>query len=86
MISETVRREARNQFNCSSLEGADFEDEGGAGTANAHWSVALGKEYVARAGVYVDILQYAYEMHATTTFLDVECLQLAYNKVYMSLI
>ncbi|KAF5836425.1 hypothetical protein DUNSADRAFT_5931 [Dunaliella salina] len=37
VISETVKREARTQFNCQELEGALFEDEGGVGSANAHW-------------------------------------------------
>eukprot|EP00983_Pelagomonas_calceolata_P044502 1139324-Pelagomonas_calceolata.AAC.8 len=39
IISETVRREARAQFDCQELEGAAFEDEGGVGSADAHWCV-----------------------------------------------
>lgn len=39
VVSPTVRREARAQFGCDSLDGAQMEDEGGAGSVNAHWYV-----------------------------------------------
>lgn len=32
-----VLTSARQQFACPSLEGAPFEDDGGSGTAGAHW-------------------------------------------------
>ncbi len=37
VVTPTVRREARAQFGCSTLDGAQLEDEGGSGSANAHW-------------------------------------------------
>lgn len=37
VVSENVQREARSQFNCPELEGAQLEDEGGSGTALSHW-------------------------------------------------
>ncbi len=37
VISPGVAREAQAQFGCSTLDGAQLEDEGGSGSANAHW-------------------------------------------------
>lgn len=37
IITPTVVREARAQFNCSTLDGAQLEDEGGDGSAGSHW-------------------------------------------------
>lgn len=39
VITPTVAREARAQFNCSSLDGAQLEDQGGSGSVNSHWWV-----------------------------------------------
>lgn len=37
MVTPRVREEARRHFNCSKLEGAELEDQGGEGTALTHW-------------------------------------------------
>lgn len=37
MVTPRVREEARAYFNCSDLEGAEIESQGGAGTAFSHW-------------------------------------------------
>ncbi len=37
VTSPTVLKESRLQFNCDKLNGAPLENEGGAGSANAHW-------------------------------------------------
>ncbi|ETN75894.1 hypothetical protein NECAME_12068 [Necator americanus] len=37
VVTPKVREEARKYFNCPDLEGAELEDQGGAGTAGVHW-------------------------------------------------
>jgi leishmanolysin-like peptidase len=37
MVTPRVVAEARLHFNCSELEGAELEDQGGEGTALTHW-------------------------------------------------
>lgn len=37
MVTPRVVQEIRNHFNCSELEGAELEDQGGEGTAWTHW-------------------------------------------------
>lgn len=37
MVTPTVVREVRSHFNCSSLEGAELEDQGSDGTSMTHW-------------------------------------------------
>jgi hypothetical protein len=37
IISPTVVKETRAQFGCATLQGAALENEGGQGSANAHW-------------------------------------------------
>lgn len=37
MVTPKVREEARRHFNCSDLEGAELESQGGSGAAFAHW-------------------------------------------------
>lgn len=37
MVTPRVAEEARMHFNCSELEGAELEDQGGEGTALTHW-------------------------------------------------
>lgn len=37
MVTPRVVEEVRNHFNCSRLEGAELEDQGGEGTALTHW-------------------------------------------------
>jgi leishmanolysin-like peptidase len=37
MVTPRVVEEARLHFNCSVLEGAELEDQGGEGTALTHW-------------------------------------------------
>ncbi|VDM82764.1 unnamed protein product [Strongylus vulgaris] len=37
MVTPKVRKEARNFFNCSDLEGAEIESQGKEGTAGSHW-------------------------------------------------
>jgi leishmanolysin-like peptidase len=37
MVTPRVVEEARLHFNCSELEGAELEDQGGEGTALTHW-------------------------------------------------
>jgi leishmanolysin-like peptidase len=37
MVTPRVAQEVRNHFNCSELEGAELEDQGGEGTALTHW-------------------------------------------------
>ena len=37
MVTPRVVEEIRNHFNCSELEGAELEDQGGEGTALTHW-------------------------------------------------
>ena len=41
MVTPTVREEAQRHFNCSTLEGAELENQGGKGTALAHWEKRL---------------------------------------------
>lgn len=37
MVTPRVLKEIRDHFNCSTLEGAELEDQGGEGTALTHW-------------------------------------------------
>lgn len=37
IVTPKVVEEVRNHFNCSKLEGAELEDQGGEGTALTHW-------------------------------------------------
>lgn len=37
IVTKNVVREVRDYFNCSELEGAELEDQGGEGTALTHW-------------------------------------------------
>lgn len=37
MVTPRVVEEVREHFNCSILEGAELEDQGGEGTALTHW-------------------------------------------------
>lgn len=37
MVTPRVVEEVRRHFNCSKLEGAELEDQGGEGTALTHW-------------------------------------------------
>lgn len=37
MVTPRVVEEVRKHFNCSELEGAELEDQGGEGTALTHW-------------------------------------------------
>ncbi|KAK6024892.1 hypothetical protein OSTOST_09222, partial [Ostertagia ostertagi] len=37
IVTPKVREEARRHFNCSTLEGAEIENQGGGGTAGSHW-------------------------------------------------
>lgn len=37
MVTPRVKEEAQRHFNCSKLEGAELEDQGGEGTALTHW-------------------------------------------------
>ncbi|XP_049884129.1 leishmanolysin-like peptidase isoform X2 [Pectinophora gossypiella] len=37
IVTPRVVKEVRNHFNCSTLEGAELEDQGGDGTALTHW-------------------------------------------------
>lgn len=37
LVTPKVVEEARRHFNCSDLEGAELEDQGGEGTALTHW-------------------------------------------------
>ena len=37
MVTPRVVEEVRRHFNCSDLEGAELEDQGGEGTALTHW-------------------------------------------------
>lgn len=37
MVTPRVVEEVRRHFNCSELEGAELEDQGGEGTALTHW-------------------------------------------------
>ena len=41
VVSPRVLAEARAQFGCDSLVGAALENEGGVGSANAHWEYRL---------------------------------------------
>jgi leishmanolysin-like peptidase len=41
MVTERVREEARRHFNCTDLEGAELENQGGDGTALTHWEKRL---------------------------------------------
>ena len=41
MVTKRVREEARKHFNCSTLEGGELENQGGKGTALAHWEKRL---------------------------------------------
>ncbi|VDO35065.1 unnamed protein product [Haemonchus placei] len=37
IVTPKVREEVRRHFNCSTLEGAELENQGGRGTVGAHW-------------------------------------------------
>jgi len=37
IVTPRVVEEVRKHFNCSTLEGAELEDQGGEGTALTHW-------------------------------------------------
>jgi leishmanolysin-like peptidase len=37
MVTPRVVQEVREHFNCSTLEGAELEDQGGEGTVLTHW-------------------------------------------------
>jgi Leishmanolysin len=41
VVTPLVRAAARNHLGCSSLRGAELEDDGGAGTAGSHWEQRL---------------------------------------------
>uniref|UniRef100_A0A0R3RHQ4 Leishmanolysin-like peptidase n=1 Tax=Elaeophora elaphi TaxID=1147741 RepID=A0A0R3RHQ4_9BILA len=41
MVTPRVQQEARRHFNCSDLEGAELENQGGDGTAFTHWEKRL---------------------------------------------
>ncbi|KAI1724691.1 leishmanolysin domain-containing protein [Ditylenchus destructor] len=41
MVTEKVKKEARNHFGCDELEGAELENQGGDGTALTHWEKRL---------------------------------------------
>lgn len=41
LISPKVVAEVRTQFNCSTLEGAPLEDQGGSGSRDSHWEYEL---------------------------------------------
>ena len=41
MVMPRVKEEAQRHFNCSTLEGAELENQGGKGTALAHWEKRL---------------------------------------------
>ncbi|XP_041983428.1 leishmanolysin-like peptidase isoform X2 [Aricia agestis] len=41
IVTPRVVKEVREHFNCSSLEGAELEDQGGDGTAFTHWEKRL---------------------------------------------
>lgn len=37
IVTPKVVEKAREHFGCSTLDGAELEDEGGTGTAGSHW-------------------------------------------------
>ncbi|VDO82094.1 unnamed protein product [Haemonchus placei] len=37
VVTPKVMKEARRHFNCSTLEGAEIENQGGGGTVSNHW-------------------------------------------------
>jgi hypothetical protein len=39
VVTPAVRRMARAQFGCATLEGVEIEDGGGSGTALSHWEM-----------------------------------------------
>lgn len=41
IVTPTVVREVRNHFNCSTLKGAELEDQGSDGTSMTHWEKRL---------------------------------------------
>lgn len=41
IVTPTVVKEVRNYFNCSTLEGAELEDQGADGTSMTHWEKRL---------------------------------------------
>lgn len=41
VVSPAVRATARTHFGCPDLEGAELEDDGGAGTAGSHWELRV---------------------------------------------
>ena len=41
MVASRVKEEAQKHFNCSTLEGAELENQGGKGTELAHWEKRL---------------------------------------------
>ncbi|KAK0059365.1 leishmanolysin-like peptidase [Biomphalaria pfeifferi] len=51
MVTPKVVEEVRRHFNCSSLEGAELEDQGGNGTAVTHWEKRI-FENEAMTGTY----------------------------------
>ncbi|CAD5112099.1 DgyrCDS1340 [Dimorphilus gyrociliatus] len=51
VVTPNVVREVRKHFNCTSLEGAELENQGGSGTALTHWEKRI-FEHEAMTGTY----------------------------------
>ena len=51
LVTPRVKKEVQSHFNCSTLEGAELENQGGEGTALAHWEKRL-FENEAMTGVF----------------------------------
>jgi len=54
VVTPSVVREVRRHFNCSTLEGAELEDQGGDGTAFTHWEKRIFQNEAMTGTVHTD--------------------------------
>ncbi|KAK5983806.1 Leishmanolysin peptidase [Trichostrongylus colubriformis] len=77
IVTPKVREEARKFFNCPTLEGAEIENQGGAGTRGAHWEKRV-LENEAMTGVTTQV--YAISRITFALFEDSGWYQMDYDK------
>ncbi|KAK6757598.1 hypothetical protein RB195_015425 [Necator americanus] len=77
VVTPKVREEARKYFNCPDLEGAELEDQGGAGTAGVHWEKRV-LENEAMSGVTTQV--YALSRITLALFEDSGWYEVNYDK------
>uniref|UniRef100_A0A7I5ED49 Leishmanolysin-like peptidase n=1 Tax=Haemonchus contortus TaxID=6289 RepID=A0A7I5ED49_HAECO len=77
MVTPKVREEARRHFNCSTLEGAEIENQGGPATASGHWEKRV-FENEAMSGVATQV--YAISRLTLALFEDSGWYKVNYDK------